>query len=185
MQISSKIESIKTIRKLNLNHLPEEIFFKDQVSDIQNFLESTNQGLYIIRDLSKPKGLTYFNVTPDKVMDCVANYTSSFSIAVSSFNYSTYVLHGDIFISRDLETLYLYASDNLTNKPRDLLSNSKWNISTSYYDTRLKRIPNIDYIIDYIFKYNLFNVIVEFGVFPIKLGQNNEKVLIFELRTKY
>ena len=158
MQISSKIESIKTIRKLNLNHLPEEIFFKNQVSDIQNFLKSTNQGLYIIRDLSKAKGLTFFNVTPDKVMNCISDYTSSFSIAVSAFNYSTYTLHGDIFISRNLETLYLYASDNLSNKPRDLLSNSKWNISTSYYDPQLKRVPNIDYIIDYIFKYNLFDV---------------------------
>lgn len=185
MKIRSKIESINKIRQLNLNHLPEEIFTSHDINEISDFIDKTQQKLYIIRDMSKPLGLTYFNVSPEQILSLVPNYTSKFSIAVSGFNYCTYTLHGDIYLSRDLETLNLFASNTVTNKTRGLMSNCQWNISTSYYDPKLKRIPDLDIILDYIFKYNLFNVIVEFWVFPKPLGQNNERVLIFELRTDY
>lgn len=185
MKISSKIESITKIRQLNLNHLPEEVFTSQDISKITDFIDRTQQKLYIIRNMSSVLGLTYFNVSPEQIFSLISNYTADFSIAVSAFNYCTYTLHGDIYLSHDLETLNLFASNTVSNQPRGLMSNCQWNISTSYYDPKLKRIPHLNIILDYIFNNNLFDVIVEFGVFPKPIGQNNERVLIFELRTDY
>lgn len=185
MKISSKIESVNKIRQLNLNHLPEEVFTNYDINKIKDFIDTTHQELYIVRDMSKVLGLTYFNVSPKQILDLVSNYTAKFSIAVSAFNYCTYTLHGDIYLSRNLETLNMFASNTVSNQTRGLMSNCQWNLSTSYYDPKLKRILNLDIILDYIFKYDLFDVIVEFGVFPNPIGQNSERVLVFELRTDY
>ncbi len=185
MKVSSKIDSINKIRQLKLNHLPEEVFTSQDIDKISDFIDRTQQKLYIIRDMSGVLGLTYFNVTPKQIFSLITNYNAKFSIAVSGFNYCAYTLHGDIYVSQDLETLNLFASDTLSNKTRGLMSNCQWNLSTSYYDPKLKRIPDLNIILDYIFKYNLFDVIVEFGVFPEPIGINHERVLIFELRTDY
>lgn len=185
MKISSKVDSISKIRQLNLNHLPEEVFTIHDVDKISDFINRTQQNFYIIRDMSNVLGLTYFNVSPQQIFSLIPNYNSKFSIAVSAFNYCTYTLHGEIYLSRNLETLNLFASNTVPTQTRGLMSSCQWNISTSYYDPKLKKIEDLDIILDYIFQYNLFDVIVEFGVFPKQIGLNNERVLIFELRTDY
>lgn len=99
--------------------------------------------------------------------------------------YGKYVLIGDIYISRDLEEFWLIASDNPDYNTRMVLRDPKWNISTYYYDKKIRNIPNIDKIIDYIFKKELFDMVVEFAVYLEKVGKYNEYVAIFELRTDY
>lgn len=106
-------------------------------------------------------------------------------MAVSSRAYGKYVLIGDIYISRDLDEFWLIASDNPDYNTRMVLRNPKWNINTCYYDKKIGNIPNIDKIIDYIFKKELFDVVVEFAVYLEKIGKYNEYVAIFELRTDY
>ncbi len=95
------------------------------------------------------------------------------------------MLIGDIYISRDLEKFYLLASDNPSYNTRMVLRDPTWNISTNYYDKKIKYIPNIDKIIDYIFKHDLFDIVVEFSVYLERVGKYQEYVAIFELRTNY
>lgn len=66
-----------------------------------------------------------------------------------------------------------------------VLRDPTWNISTNYYDKKIKYIPNIDKIIDYIFKHDLFDTVVEFSVYLERVGKYQEHVVIFELRTNY
>lgn len=66
-----------------------------------------------------------------------------------------------------------------------VLRDPKWNISTYYYDKKIRSIPNIDKIIDYIFKKELFDMVVEFAVYLEKVDKHSEYVAIFELRTDY
>ena len=91
----------------------------------------------------------------------------------------------DLQPSDTLEDFWFLASDNPNYNTRGVLKDPKWNISTDFFDRRIKYVPNIDKIIDYIFEHNLFNVVIEFAVYPERVGKKNEFVAIFELRTHY
>lgn len=188
MRIHNKSESLYYLEKLRLNHFTEEVFDPKgmfMMNRVREFLEENNQNLYVLRDPTRCSGNTYFNVSREEVLELVRQYTNKFSVAVSSRAYGKYVLIGDIYISRDLEEFWLIASDNPDYNTRMVLREPKWNISTYYYDKKIRNIPNIDKIIDYIFKKELFDMVVEFAVYLEKVGKYNEYVAIFELRTDY
>ena len=188
MIIRNKLDSMYQLKKLGLNCFPEEIFNpkdKNMLENVSQFFSQNDANLYVVRDISKWQGNTYFNVSKEETLKNILSYNDNFSIAVSSKNYGEYTLIGDIYISDTLDKLWLLASDNPNYNTRGVLKNPKWNYSTDYYDRRIKYVPHIDKIIDYIFVHNLFNVIVEFAVYPQRVGKNNEFVAIFELRTEY
>ena len=59
-------------------------------------------------------------------------------------------------------------------------------VNTDIFDDKaLDKIPDFDFLYEYIFKHNLVDIIVEFALFNIPLGINNERIVIFELRTHY
>lgn len=188
MFIRNKSESLLNIQRLGLNFFPERVFNPNDKKlkfRIQCFVEENNAELYVLRDYQKCQGNAFFNICKNAIFRYAKKYSSCFSVAVSSKNYGRHVLIGDIYISKTLDTFMFFASDNPNYSTRDVLKNPKWNFCTDYYDNRIKHIPNINKIIDYVFKYNLFDVIVEFAVYPHKVGKNNEYVVIFELRTEY
>ena len=188
MIIRSKKDNIFYLEKLGVNYFPEKLFNpKDTklLDKIERFLNENSVDLYVMRDVSNLQGKMFFNISKNEVYENLKAYTDWFSIAVSSQNYGKYELIGDIYISKTLEEFWIIASDNPKYSTRDVLKDPKWNYSTNYYDKRLKYIPNIDKIVDYIFKYGLFNVVVEFAVYPYEIGKNKEYVAIFELRTNY
>ena len=188
MIIRKKLDSLYQLKKLGLNFFPEEIFNprdKNMLEKVSQFLSQNDADLYVIRDISKWQGKIFFNMSKEETLKNVLSYDDNFSIAVSSRNYGKYVLIGDIYISDTLDKFWIFASDNPNYNTREVLRDPRWNYSTDYYDRRLKYIPNIDKIIDYIFVHSLFNVIVEFAVYPRRAGKNNEFVAIFELRTDY
>ena len=188
MFIRNKSESLLNIQRLGLNYFPEKVFNpndKKLKSNLKYFVEENNAKLYVLRDYQKSQGKAFFNICKNAIFRYAKKYKNCFSVAVSSKNYGNYVLIGDIYISKSLDTFMFFASDNPNYSTRDVLRNPKWNLCTDYYDKRIDYIPNIDKIIDYIFKYNLFDVIVEFAVYPYRVGKNNEYVVVFELRTDY
>lgn len=188
MFIRSKSESLLNIQKLGLNYFPEKVFNpndKKLESNLHCFVEENDAKLYVLRDYQNSQGKTFLNICEHAIFRYAKKYRSCFSVAVSSQNYGCYVLIGDIYISKTLDTFMFFASDNPSYSTRDVLRNPKWSFCTDYYDKRINYIPNIDKIIDYIFKYNLFDVIVEFAVYSHRVGKNNEYVVIFELRTEY
>lgn len=188
MIIRNKSDSLRHIEKLGLNCFNEKVFNprdEKMLEKINRFLEENDVERYVLRDVSKCQGRTFFNISKNEVYQSIKSYDDKFSIAVSSKNYGNYVLIGDIYISDTLEDFWLLASDNPNYNTRGVLRDPKWNISTDFYDKRIKYVPNIDKIIDYIFEHNLFNVVVEFAVYPKRVGKKNEFVAIFELRTHY
>ena len=188
MIIRNKSDSLFHLEKLGLNYFPEKVFNpKDEKvwKKIKLFIEENDAEFYVLRDVSKCQGQTFFNISKNELYQSINSYDDCFSIAVSSKNYGKYVLIGDIYISDTLEDFWLLASDNPNYNTRGVLKDPKWNYSTNYYDKKIKQVPNIDKIIDYIFEYNLFNVVVEFAVYPGRVGKKNEFVAIFELRTHY
>lgn len=188
MIIRNKEESLYYLEKLGLNYFTEKVFDPTDnmlLSKVEEFLDENNQNIYVLRDPTKCSGKTFFNVSREKVLELIKVYDNNFSIAVSSKAYGNYVLIGDIYISRDLEKFYLLASDNPSYNTRMVLRDPTWNISTNYYDKKIKYIPNIDKIIDYIFKHDLFDTVVEFSVYLKRVGKYQEYVAIFELRTNY
>lgn len=52
MIIKNKIESVKKINELGLNKFPEQIFAKDDLEDIKEFIEKNPAYYYAIRDKS-------------------------------------------------------------------------------------------------------------------------------------
>ena len=188
MIIRNKSDSLYHLEKLGLNYFPEKVFNprdKELMKKVNLFLKENDADLYVMRDVSKCQGRTFFNISKIKVLENIVSYQDNFSIAVSSRNYGEYVLIGDIYVSDTLEEFWLLASDNPNYNTRGVLKNPKWNYSTDYYDRRIKYVPNIDKIIDYIFEHHLFNIVVEFAVYPHRVGKNDEFVAIFELRTEY
>ena len=188
MIIRNKEESLYYLEKLGLNYFTEKVFDPTDnmlLSKVEEFLDENNQNIYVLRDPTKCASKPFFNVPREKVLELIKVYDNNFSIAVSSKAYGNYVLIGDIYISRDLEKFYLLASDNPSYNTRMVLRDPTWNISTNYYDKKIKYIPNIDKIIDYIFKHDLFDTVVEFSVYLERVGKYQEYVAIFELRTNY
>lgn len=184
MIIKNKIESIKKINELYLNKFPEELFRTNEEDKIKNFIDKYPAQYYAIRDKSKTGGVFKLKVDYDKVIEEIKGY-NLFTINVSSANYSeNQLLVGEIqFLSNG--EVYAILSIDPTASVRDAISNPTYNIKTDIFDKRLNKIPHFDYIYEYIIKNNLQNVIVEFALFDKNVGINNEKIIVYELRTHY
>lgn len=108
-----------------------------------------------------------------------------FSINVSSYNYANnQVLVGEIEILSNNE-VYFIASTKLGASVRDAVRNPSYNLKADIFDKRLNEIKYFDYLYKYIIKNNLLDAIVEFALFDIKVGINNENIVIYEIRTDY
>ncbi len=184
MEIKNKMESIRKINELNLNRFPEQVFNKGEEENVREFLKMYPAPYYAIRDKSKVGGVLKLKVDCDKVLDEIGEY-NLFSINVSSANYAAHqLLIGEIEILSNGE-VYAILSTNPTASGRDAFINPTFNIKTDIFDKDLNVIPHFNFIYQYIIFNGLTDVIVEFSLFDKKVGINNEKIVIYELRTHY
>ena len=186
MEIRNKQESANLIKKLKLNVLPQQMFHSPKDSDVTEFLEKYPADYYAVRDrdiVNSPK----YNLKVKK--EDVVNYVKekelkNFLVNVSSYNYKDNLLCTcDMQINSFDFSVYLWVSLNKETSGRE--NKEDIYLNTDIYDKRLKKIPGISIAIDYIFKNNLFNMVVESSVFNVNLGINNEPISIWELRTHY
>ncbi len=184
MKIKNKIESIRKINELKLNRFPEQVFHKGEEEKVIEFLKMYPALYYAIRDKSKSGGVFKLKVPYDKVLEKIREY-NFFSINVSSANYvDNQLLVGEIeFLSNG--EIYAILSTDPAASVRDALSNPTFNLKTDIFDRRLNMIPNFDFIYQYIISNGLNDVIVEFSLFDTEVGINNEKIVVYELRTHY
>lgn len=184
MIIKNKTESYNKIIELNLNKFPEEIFTKNDIQKIKNFIKNYPAKYYAIRDKSKSGGIFKLRVEQENILKEIQDY-DLFSINVSSYNYrENQVLVGEIFINNN--TVNATLSTNKNYSVRDAINNPDFNISTNIYDNKtLDKIPYFDNVYKYIIENKLKNIIVEFSYFNTQLGINNENIIIYELRTNY
>lgn len=188
MEIKNKLESITVIKELNLNVLLEIFLSNFNEKLIKDFLNKYPAEFYAIRDKEKSMSKKHcLNVKKEDVVKyCKDNELSVFTINISSYNYrSSQLLCGEICLHKNF-TLDYILSNNSNFSVRNAYANPDFVGSNEYFESpNLKKINGLDYIIDYVFKYNLFDVIVEFTVFDNKIGKNKENVIIWELRTNY
>ena len=185
MEIKDKLESIETIKKLQLNKLKEGLFRKGETEKVKEFLNSCSEHLFCIRDRSKTGGNFKFNVEKKDVLKEIEGY-DLFTINVSTGNYEGHqLLTGDIKISKD-NSVYMTLSTDPNASVRSAYDKPDFNSNTDIFnDALLNKIPGFDFLYQYIYEHNLVDIVVEFSLFDIDVGINSEKIVIFELRTHY
>lgn len=186
MIIKNKIESVAKIKELKLNTFPEELFFKNKEMQkkVEKFLEKHPAKYYAIRDKSKARGIFKLKVKKEEIMKEIDNL-EVFTLNVSSINYVEHqILCGDIEVCSTNE-INVLISDEKEAIGREENVSYKYNFKTNIFDKKLNKIPEFDYIYKYIIQNNLLDVIIEFTLFDIPVGINDEKIIIWELRTDY
>lgn len=183
--IKTKQESLKMINMLKLNKLPEIYLKKFDKAVVKRFLEEYDATYYAVRSKSQSGSRIFnFKLKKEEVIDYVKDLTE-FTINVSSYGFSEHQLcTGEICIGSDLNVT-LSVSNNPKFSARDGALKPDYNFSSTLENPKVKKIKGLKEVIDFIFKYELFDVIVEFVSFDIDVGTNNEKVVVFELRTAY
>ncbi len=185
IKISNKLESINYINKFKLNKFADCLFKENESDKVLKFLSDNNVKYYALRDKSRVKS-NYFNlkVKKEDILNEIQNL-KLFTLNVSSYNYKeNQLLVGEILLKSD-GSIYLLASKNKDFSLRDVEINPDYNLNTDINDKKLKYIIGLKEIINYIINKKLEDIIVEFTVFDTEVGINNEKVIIWELRTNY
>lgn len=184
-EIKNKLESINMIKELGLNRFPECLFKRGEDDKVEEFLRQYPAKYYAIRDKSKAGGNFKLKVLKDDILDEIKEY-ELYTINVSSVNYSdNQLLVGEIEILKNGE-VYLILSTEKGYSVRDAIRDPEFNLKTDLFDDwNLKRIPYFDYMFNYIDENNLYDIIVEFSLFDVGVGEKNEKVVVYELRTHY
>ena len=59
---------------------------------------------------------------------------------------------------------------------------AEYMIDTDIFDRKLANIPEIDYLMDYIQRYDMFGVTIEFTIYDRAVGVNQERIIINEIR---
>ena len=184
MIIKSKTDSSKMIEELKLNKFSEEIFSRNEINKINKFIKNNPADFYAIRDKTKFGGIFKLKVPTNKIFEEIKEY-DLFSINVSSANYvDNQLVVGEIEFLKNGD---VYATISLDRKAsvRDAINKPDINIKTNIFDKKLNEIPDFDYIYKYISDHNLFDIVVEFALFNIEVGTQNEKIIIYELRSNY
>lgn len=184
MKIKNKIESMNIINKKKLNKFPEAFFKENEEDKIKRFLKKYPATYYAIRDKSTARGNFKLKVKAEDVIKETKKY-KTFTINVSSFNYiENQILNGDIAFFKNGD-VYVYLSSHKEATGREEDIPYEYNYKTNIFDKRLNEIPYFDYIYNYIVNHDLLDMIVEISLFNINVGINNEKIIIYEIRTEY
>lgn len=185
IQIRNKLESLKYIKEFNLNILPEEYFEGYDKQKIKQFIETYPAEFYAIRDKEKSASSKHQLAVPYSEVVDYCKDLRKYTINVSSYCYrNNQICVGEILIYDNMDIEYII-SNNPNFSVRDAYRKPDYKGKTDIYDKKFTHIKGINEIVDYILSHDLTNIIVEFTVFNCKLGRNNEKVVVWELRNKY
>lgn len=182
--IVNKYESDCAIVRLGLNKMLEGIFTsKSSQEDLIKFLDRNKHDHYNIRDKSDPSGKFQYKLTRDEVIENSKDYKKKFSVYESLAEADkTLILQGEIQIDKDF-VMMASLSDVKGISNRIAMQEPKYNIHG--FDLTDKREPSIrglSKVLDYIISKELLDVVVEFSLFEIPVGINNEDIIIWELR---
>jgi hypothetical protein len=180
MIVKDKAASAKLIQRLGLNRVEQETFHAGNRTEIQTYISRTGYPLYNIRDNI---GRMFKPLVPAKeVLDTIQSYTC-FSIfqSLQEIDQKNLVLQGDIIICTNMEVLATL-SDKKGITLREATTSPKYKLSFNLLERREPRIKGLKEIIDYIFRHELFGHVVEFSLYDVPVGVNQENILVWELR---
>ena len=141
---------------------------------------------YVLRNPTKTNAKFFFVKNFEEAKKLLSNFKSEVTIDVSYRPYKDdIILVGDIKINKNANTVDLTARSDTEATNRNIYENPQYNLHASLDEDRVWRITGFDKIARYISEHELYDVIVEFGVYSCKLGTNKENVVISEIRTNF
>ena len=186
MIILNKQDALEHIESLNLNHFNAKVFNVKDLEEIKNFVEKENANEYVMRNVEMAKGNFFFVHNYQEILDKIDNYENYFMLCVSANPFAeNIVLLGDIKIDKTTNIVDFCARTDKLATHRNVHIEPAYNLHTTVDNEKLWEIPGIVKLMDYITKYDLYDVIVEFAVYSKPVGNKKENVVIFELRNLY
>lgn len=187
ISIKDKKDSVKKMQELGLNYFPMDIFDAKDLNAIKGFFDKYPSSEYILRNPNKPKAKFYFVKSFDEAVKKL-KYFDEVNINVS-FNpfKEDLLLVGDIKVHKGsfTDSVDLTARSDSQATQRNIYENPQYNFHTTLDDDKLWDIPGFSKIANYIAEHELYDVIVEFCVYSVKLGAKKDYVVINELRTGF
>ena len=188
IKIKDKKDSILKMREMNLNTMPCEVFLASDKEGIKSFFEENKAEEYILRSTDKAQGEFFFVKNFEEAETKLPNFENHVTVAVSFRPYAEdIVLIGDVCVSRKPsgDVVDITATTQTDGTHRGVYENPEYNLHASLEEDRVWRIPGFSKLMRYLSDHELYDVIVEFAVYDMKVGKNKENVLISELRTAY
>ena len=182
VKIKTKEESKEFIMEKGYNYFPDLFIHKDNKDEIQHFITQYPSPLYIIRDGKRPQSDYFFFTTFEECLTYLDRYEDIFIIAVSVNAYKkNKIILGTIELKSDNMVSFIGSTDPNCDH-RTIYNESEYNLHCDIFDKKLNEIPGFDNIYSFLVEENLFDVIVEFTIYDIEVGQNHEKLVIQEIR---
>lgn len=188
IKIKDKKDSILKMREMNLNTMPCEVFTASDEKGIKAFFKQNPAEEYILRSTDKAQGEFFFVRDFEEAKEKLERFEDHVTVAVSFRPYAEdIILIGDVQVSRKAggDEVDITATTQTDGTHRGVYENPEFNIHASLEEDRVWRIPGFSKLMRYISEHELYDVIVEFAVYDMKVGKNKENVLISELRTSY
>ena len=182
MFIKNKQESDYYINKLQLNHMLTGNFTKEQYKEVNEFLNKYKYPYYNLRDKSQSMGNFLYKLSEKEILQQIDSY-NNFCIYESLYNADNnhLMLQGEIQIDKSF-ILVASLDDTKGISNRDAMKNPKYKVNLDLKEHSEPCIIGLTLILDYVIMHELFNVIVEFSLYDIKVGINKENIIIWELR---
>lgn len=186
--IRNKKECVETINRLGLNRMPEQFFDAktgNVEAEVESFMKKFPFKFYCIRDKARMNGVFKFDVPREDVLREIKGY-EVFTINVSSSNYAgEQIFTGDIEITADGRVFAILSFDP-AQSVRGSYSHPDCIVNCNIFDdAELNKIPEFDFVYEFLVRHNLIGVVVELSLFKSGVGTNHERILIWELRDLY
>lgn len=180
-QIKTKEQSKNKIIKLNVNRVPEIFIHKSDKESMIVFFAQNVEELYIVRDAENASGKYYYVKTVSECYEKAQSFSGKIIVAVSINTYKNKILLGAIEV--DGELVRICATENEELDHRTMYNGkAEFNYQTDIFDKKLSRIPQFDFLYDYIITNHLDGYTVEFTIYDKPVGVKKEKIIINEVR---
>lgn len=186
MFIKDKYDGMQQIKNLGLNHFEEQIFQVDDLESIKKFIDENGSEEYCLRTVGETSGKFYYCENFDQIKEKLGEFESQVLICVSFRPYAEdIVLLGDIKIHKDDNMVDLTARTDENANHRNIYTEPEYNLHISLDSDRLWDVPGFSKLMAYISNYELYDIVVEFGVYSARVGTKKDNVVIFEIRSEY
>lgn len=186
LSIKNKTDSLQKMRELGLNFFEEKVFGTTDLEGIENFMKHSKAKEFCMRSTGGVLHKFFFVKNFDEVKKNIKAFKGTFLLGESWRPFKEHiVLLGDIQIKKSENWVNITCSSDQNADHRSIYDNPQNSVSCSMDSDRLWNIRGFSKICAYVTEHNLYDMIVEFVVFDIPVGNCDCEVAIAELRTQY
>ena len=181
----NKKDAIEKMKQLGLNYFPLEVFDVKNIEEIQAFFAKNKGESFIARNPSRTNAKYYYVDDFEQMKKLLPKFKKEVTLGVSYKKYKEdIVLLGDVNIHKN-DMVELTARIDSEADHRNIYEKPDYNLRCSLDEDAIWRVPGFDKLAKYIVEHELYDIVVEFGVFSRKLGCKKDNVVVFELRSGF